>query len=143
MTKGELAELRLLADGPQPAYVTHQNRARSGVQSRLSYAHLARFLPIGKLDDMLQGIFPEHAMIEITDAGRAALLVFDASAAPLAEGRAMSGAARRPSRSAAERSRRAGIHVDAQRALDREKRRKTMSPAAKEDFDMRDRPRRR
>lgn len=35
ITKGELAELRLLAKGPQPAYVEHGNRARARTQNRL------------------------------------------------------------------------------------------------------------
>ncbi len=74
MTKGERRELELLEQAPQPAYVGHQNRARSGVQHRLVIVHKwARFLPLGKLEDMLRGDFPEHMTVEITDAGRAAL----------------------------------------------------------------------
>ena len=49
----------------------------------------------------------------------------------------------RPSRSLAARAARLGIHIDAMRRMDREKRRKNMSPAGKEDLDMRERPRRR
>ena len=49
----------------------------------------------------------------------------------------------RPSSSLAARAERAGVSVDVQRRADREKRREAMSPAGKEDFDMRERPRRR
>ena len=73
LTKGEAQELGLLAQGPQPAYAGHQNRARSGVQMRLVQRKLARFLPLGDLTEMLAGRFPEHETVEITEAGRLSL----------------------------------------------------------------------
>lgn len=63
MTKGERKELELMAATPQPAYVRHQNRSRSGVQYRLLYAGLARAIPRATAAETF----------EITDAGRAAL----------------------------------------------------------------------
>lgn len=64
MTKGERRELELLANGPQPAYVGHRNRARSGVQNRLVLTlGFARFLPTAT----------KAETVEITDWGRSAL----------------------------------------------------------------------
>lgn len=73
LTKGEKRELELLEHGPQPAYVGHQNRARSGVQGRLVQRKFARFLPLGDLSEMLAGRFSRARDIEITKAGRVAL----------------------------------------------------------------------
>lgn len=64
MTKGEREELERLAIAPQPAYVGHGNRSRSGVQMRLALRDkYAEFLPRATAAET----------VRITDLGRNAL----------------------------------------------------------------------